>query len=107
MEENWKDVPDYEEHYQASTFGNVRSMDRIDYRKNNSDVYTPHNIKGKILKQKTTKRGYKAVILCKDGIIKHTSVHRIICLTFHSNTESKKMVNHIDGDKSNNRIENL
>lgn len=104
--ENWKVIPDFK-NYEASTFGNVRSLSRIEYRNNNSLVSTPHKIKGKTLKQKITSNGYLAISLCKNGIIKHISVHRVICLTFHTNPKNKLEVNHINGVKTDNRPENL
>jgi len=100
MEEIWKDVPEYEGVYQASNMGNVRSLDR----------YAPHNrwdvkqgLKGKMIAQNKTKFGYFSLKLSRRSY----QVHRIIAKTFIPNPENKPQVNHINGIKTYNRVENL
>jgi len=107
MEEIWKDVPGFEGLYQASSFGQVKSIDRIEFRKNNSEIATAHSIKAVVLKQKITNTGYATIVLSRSGKPKYISVHRVIALTFVSNPENKPQVNHIDGNKLNNCIGNL
>lgn len=51
--------------------------------------------------------GYKMVSLRVDRKSKHMLVHRLVALTFLPNPDDKPQVNHIDGDKTNNRLENL
>ena len=51
--------------------------------------------------------GYQRVNLCKDGKTKTMYVHRIVATAFIPNPLNKKTVNHIDGIKSNNHVENL
>jgi len=53
------------------------------------------------------KTGYMYVDLCKDGKVKKFTVHRLVALTMIPNTENKPQVNHINGDKTDNRPENL
>ena len=97
IEEIWKDVPGYETYYQISTFGNVRSLDRY---------YNGRNLKGKLLKLSPNKFGYLRFTAKKDNITKTLHVHRIVLLTFNPINEEKQ-VNHINGIKSDNRLENL
>lgn len=96
-EEIWKDVPGYETYYQVSNLGRVRSLDRF---------YNGRNLKGKILKLSPNKFGYLRFTAKKDNITKTLHVHRIVLLTFNPILKEKQ-VNHIDGDKTNNKLENL
>lgn len=101
--ETWKDIEGYEGHYQVSSFGNVKSMARFRKTKNNS--LAP--LREKIMKQKTTKYGYKTVHLRTVDKSSHPSVHRLVANCFIKNNEQKQTVNHIDSDKQNNHVNNL
>ena len=97
-EEIWKDVKGYEGVYRVSSFGRVRSLDRV------SSI--GRKLKGKVLKQKVTK-GYNMVSLSKDGNPKGKTVSRLVAKTFIPNPENKPEVNHIDENKQNNHVDNL
>lgn len=56
---------------------------------------------------KHPKTGYMYVDLCMDGKIKKFTVHRLVALNLIPNPENKEQVNHINGDKTDNRVENL
>ena len=105
MEEIWKWIDRYENMYQVSNLGRVRSVDR--------DVYcevSPNKLQhiyGKVLKQGTNHKGYPIVYLSKDGKQKTITVHRLVALTFIENPLNLPQVNHIDGDKTNNNVSNL
>jgi hypothetical protein len=87
MEEIWKPVPDYEQ-YSVSNMGRVKR-------------------RGKILKPGTTECGYHIVALCKGGIPKSVSIHRLIGKTFLENAENKPTIDHIDRCRTNNHLSNL
>ena len=53
------------------------------------------------------KTGYMYVDLCKDGKVKKFTVHRLVAITLIPNVENKCQVNHINGDKTDNRLINL
>jgi len=105
QQEIWKDCIGYEDYYQVSNLGNVRSKDRI---VNNSRGGSTRFIKGIVLIQ-VPYMGYNTVCFCVAGKIKQkiVKVHRLVAQSFISNTENKPCVNHKDGNKLNNRLDNL
>lgn len=103
MEEMWKDIPGYEGFYQASSLGQVRSIDRERVDK----LGRKFRVKGKIRKLATSEDGYLEVDLNCNGVVKYVRVHRLVALTFIANPENKPEVNHKDGNKKNNNIHNL
>lgn len=96
LAETWKDIKGYEGFYKISNYGNVMSLPR------NGTV--KHS---RILKQNTDKCGYKYVNLQKLGKSKTEKVHRLVANNFIPNTQNKREVNHKDGNKANNRVDNL
>lgn len=99
-DEIWKPIKGYEGLYEVSNLGNVKSLDRI-------RVYYNAKLKGKLLKQNETKKGYLCVRLYNNGISKSFPVHRLVALTFIENIENKDQVDHIDGNCKNNTVNNL
>lgn len=90
MKEVWKDIEAYEGLYQISNLGRVKSL------------YT-----NTILKGCKDKKGYLKVILCKNSIKSTKKFHRLVAESFIPNPENKPEVNHIDEDKTNNKVSNL
>ena len=99
MKEVWKDIKDYEGLYQVSNFGNVRSFKNLNGR---GLVNTPHN-----LKPQYGRHNYYAVHLTKDKLYKNALIHRLVAETFIPNSDKLPQVNHIDGNKYNNHVNNL
>lgn len=101
--EIWKDIPNYEGRYQVSNLGRVRSLShKVPYRV--KGFYRV--IKGRVLKQSTTCKGYKKLTLPLKGKPKNELVHRLV-LTAFSDIPPQETVNHKDGDPANNKLENL
>lgn len=93
--EIWKEIKDYNGSYEASNYGAIRSLNYA------------HTNTTRELKQETTKFGYKRVVLCKDGVAKRYLIHRLIAETFIENQDNKPCIDHIDGNRGNNAIDNL
>lgn len=102
MKEVWKDIQGYEGLYQVSNLGRVRHL--------------PYTIKwgGKLehrplkeMNQHKNSNGYCIVILSKNSKSKKFLVHRLIAQAFIPNPDNLPEVNHIDEDKSNNKVNNL
>lgn len=103
MEEVWKDIPGYEGMYQISNTGRVKSLSR-ERKCNRNSVAT---VKERIKPHFVNKKGYCQIGLCKNGKRTGFHVHRLVAMAFIPNPYNKKTVNHIDGNKSNNNVENL
>jgi hypothetical protein len=86
MEEIWKDIVGFENEYKVSNMGNVYSL-RLN----------------KLMNKNISNRGYERVTINKKNI----SVHRLVCIAFLGLNENKKFVNHINGIKHDNRLDNL
>ena len=103
QEEIWAVVDCYNERYQVSNFGRVRSVDMLI-----SNRYgTLTRKKGRILKDGICGSGYRGVSLSIDGKSHTNYVHRLVAQAFIENPKNKPEVNHIDGNKENNHASNL
>ena len=105
MKEIWKDIAGYENLYQVSSFGNIRSKDRTIKRNSNYTGNLP--LKGRLLKPTINNAGYKRVSLCKSGRQKSFFVHRLVATAFIDNPQGLPFVNHKDENKLNNHVSNL
>lgn len=90
-QEQWASVRGYEGLYEVSNYGKVRSI-----MKN-----------GLMLSQARNERGYLKVFLCSGGKGENKKVHRLVAEAFLPNEKNLPEVNHINGVKSDNRVENL
>ena len=99
----WKDVKGYEGIYRISDYGVVESLDhKVIYSNGRYRIQ-----KGRVLKQQKTYKGYMRICLTKGGVKFNTSVHRLISIAFIPNPLNKPQVNHKNGIKNDNKIENL
>ena len=93
MKEIWKDIKGYEGSYKISNYGRVMCLDARHY--------------GKIKRPQIDKDGYEKVWLSRNSKKKPFFIHRLVALHFIDNPEQKPVVNHKDGNKRNNRLDNL
>ncbi len=98
----WKEVDGYEGLYEVSDDGTIRSLDRYV-----NGVYGSTQLKKSKVLKPGYRRGYAYCVLCKGGVPKKLSCHRVVAKTFIPNPKKKKTVNHKNGIKSDNRICNL
>jgi hypothetical protein len=97
IKEEWKDIQGYENLYQVSNFGRVKSLGNG----------KSGNSKERILKQGINKQNYFSVDLCKEGKKKTYRVNRLVAQAFLLNPNNYPCVNHIDENKQNNCVSNL
>ena len=95
MIEIWKDIKGYEKSYQVSNLGRVKSLGN------------KSNHKKEIILKQCVIMGYKCVGLTKRTKMKIKKVHRLVANAFIPNTHNKPQVNHKDGNKLNNLVDNL
>jgi len=101
IEEIWKPVKGYEGLYEVSNLGRVKSLERF------ANCRYGGTCKEKILKGGKDGAGYLLVGICQNKKRKTKKVHRLVAEAFLKNPENKKTVNHKDGVKANNFVENL
>ena len=100
MQEIWKDIPWYEWKYLISNFGNVKIISFTNRIVKNKKI-------DRLRKQSTVAWWYKQVNLTKNWKNKIYLVHRLVALVFIPNPENKPQVNHINGVRNDNHVENL
>ena len=104
---NWKDIRGYEGSYQISDTGLIKSVGRHIRKKMYGGKISTYYRPDKILSPGLL-RGYQHVTLRKDNKSKLFKVHRLVLQTFNPcNNYEKLQVNHKDGNKSNNKLDNL
>lgn len=91
--EEWRPVVGYEEGYEVSNLGNVRSLDPRHYLK--------------LKNLKSNKDGHLRVWLSKNSKKRAFFVHRLVAFAFIDNPDKKPIINHIDGVPFNNEVSNL
>lgn len=94
-----KDIPEYEGLYAATEDGQIWTHDKI--------YGQQATYKGRFMKQSIDAHGYRVLNLYKNKKKRCYKVHQLIAKTFIENPLNLWAINHIDGDKLNNRVENL
>jgi hypothetical protein len=102
MREKWKKIVGYKKYYKVSNKGNIKSLNRK--MDNKRGIWTKV---GEPMKLMVSNGGYYKINLYKNGKMSTKLVHRLVAISFIKNPLEKREVNHIDGDKLNNNINNL
>ena len=103
LEEEWKDIEGYEEYYQISNYGKIKSKQRF----SNCCYGKQRLLKEKIIVPTPDKKGYLRIMLCKNGNKKRFYIHELVAKTFLDNYDETKIIHHIDYDNQNNNYKNL
>jgi len=98
--EDWRAIPGYEDSYEVSSCGRVRSLTRRIPFKNGT-----RTLKGQIKRPATRALGYQQVLLSHDRKRQWCAVHRLVLLAFVGPSDLE--VHHVDFDPSNNHLSNL
>ncbi len=89
----WTPIPGFEGLYEINRLGSVKSLQKRNHQNE--------------LKTKIDRAGYRTVRLCKQGMVYGKFVHRLLAETYIPLIENKRFVNHLNGNKLDNSIENL
>lgn len=103
MQEIWKPIIGFENLYEVSNLGNVRSIERIVIDKIGRKLVF-HSV---VLVPRKTNKEYLTVNLSKNGKFKNYSVHRLVAEAFIPNDENKPCIDHINGNRQDNSVSNL
>lgn len=101
--EIWRDIKGYENYYQVSNYGRIKSKER----------YSPccygkkRLLKEKIIYPSPDKNGYLKIMLSKEKYKKRFYIHELVAQAFLSNYDKGKVIHHIDYDNQNNYYKNL
>ena len=95
MKEEWRNIIGYEQKYQISNIGKVKSLNYHSTKRNG------------LLRFSKNHRGYFFVRLSKGCKVKTITVHRLVALAFLPNPHNYPQINHKDENKLNNRVDNL
>lgn len=101
MKEIWKDIHGYEQRYQVSNIGRIKSLKRVCKRGNN------HKPVNECILKPGNNKGYMTVALSKNGNVKYFQVHRLVAEAFIPNPDNLPCVNHKDENSLNNNVDNL
>ena len=101
-QEIWRDIAGYDNMYQVSNLGRIKSLPR----KMKASIGFA-SVRGRIMKPAIDSKGYLRCALSKDNVLRTFKVHRLVAAAFIPNPNNYPQINHINGDKRDNRVENL
>lgn len=106
MEEVWKDIPGHEGSYQASSLGRIRSVDRTVQQISRGGRPFTRRLKGRVLRPAANKYNPHLYVVLRHGG-RGVPVHELVASAFLGQRPEGSDVRHLDGDATNNQVENL
>lgn len=103
LKKEWKEVKGYEGKYIISNYGEIISLPRYKENRGKFQYVEPKEICRYVNK----KNGYVYVQLWNNATYKNIRLHKLVAENFIENKEGKEQINHIDGNKKNNKVNNL
>lgn len=107
FEEIWRPIIGYEELYEVSNFGRVRSLDKRVRMISRSGNESFRIVKGKVLTPQVRKDGYVMIVLYRDTKPEGKLIHHLVYEAFVDLYIKGLVVDHIDKDRANNRLDNI
>lgn len=105
--EVWKDIEGFEDIYKISNMGRVKALERDIQHKKGPHFNQVYHFRERIMTPTLRGEGYLGVSLSKNNHITAVLIHRLVAKAFIPNPNGLPEVNHIDGDKTNNSVDNL
>ena len=103
MKKEWKEIKGYEGKYIISNYGEVISLPRLKQNNSKKQYVEPKELSKNI----NSTNGYVYVFLCNNGKYRNIRVHRLVAEAFIPNPNNLPQINHKDGNKQNNKVDNL
>lgn len=103
LKKKWKEIKGYEGKYIVSNYGEIISLPRYKNNHSKKQYVEPKEIP----RYTNSVNGYVYVALYKDGNMRNIRLHRLVAEAFVEKIKNKNQINHIDGNKQNNRADNL
>jgi len=105
IQRTWKQLKDYEGIYDISNLGEIKRLYREWHSGRNGSQFK--TLEEGLVKSRIDSNGYELVNLSKDGVKFFTKVHRLVANNFIENPNNYPVINHKDGNKTNNCVDNL